>query len=151
MRKFFAFPLTVLFLSFFCLSCATIFNSGDQTIKVKTSGAESVKALISTPEGRYETTLPTTIKASPSSFVEVDIKIIDERYYPERVEVRKTVTGSFFVNFLFWPGFSIDALTGSMWKYEKYITIPLRPKEPVKNVEPVAEKPKTDTKKDLAI
>lgn len=116
----------------FCLlslsGCATMFNSGSQTIQAIPSNGEGVRVNITTPSGTYATKLPTTIVAEPSTFHKVLVDVKDDCYEPTQTAVPSTVTPSFIVNVLFWPGFIIDTLTGTMWKYNNTVSVNTVPK-----------------------
>ncbi|MCL9780269.1 hypothetical protein M9194_02335 [Vibrio sp. S4M6] len=109
--------------------CSTMFNSGSQTILAKTSNDAKPKVDITTPSGTYQTTLPTTIVAVPSTNTEVSITVVDPCYDHATVVVKKSVTPSYWVNILNGWGFLIDAATGDMWKYDNNVMVPLKKKQ----------------------
>lgn len=115
--------LTVLFLS---CSCATVFNGGSQTILANPSNVNDEGAVVNvtTTSGAYRTKLPSTIVASPSTFSDVTIKVNDKCYESTEVVVGKSITPSYWVNILIWPGLIIDALDGYMWKYDSQVMVP---------------------------
>ena len=62
-------------------NCSTMFNSGSQTIRVMTNNEkQDIRATITTKSRSYQTKVPTTIVATPSSFQQVNISINDACY-----------------------------------------------------------------------
>ncbi len=111
-------------------SCATIFNSGSQSIIANSAGdEENVSINVQTPNGAYKSKLPTTIVTSPSSFNDTSITVRDKCYEETHIRVGKSVTPAFWANFLW--GFSfpiamtIDWLDGAMWKMDQQVVVPL--------------------------
>ena len=103
--------------------CATMFNSGSQTIQTIPSDPDAkVDVLIITPSGSYRAKLPTTITAEPSNS-EVRVEITDKCYYKTSTTVGKSVTPSYWVNILNGWGFLIDWATGKMWKYDNSVRV----------------------------
>ncbi|CAH0541067.1 hypothetical protein [Vibrio marisflavi] len=109
--------------------CSTMFNNGSQTILATSSNPDKkVKVDITTPSGSYQTYLPATIVAKPSSSKDVAIKINTKCYDSSTVVVNKTITPSYWANLLNGWGFIIDAMTGDMWKYDNQVVIPAQAK-----------------------
>ena len=111
-------------------NCATIFNSGSQTVIAGSSEeAENVSIEVKTPSGAYRSKLPATIVTSPSSFNDTSITVKDKCYEEVQLTVGKSVTPSFWANFLWGFGFPIgmglDFLTGSMWRMDNQTILPL--------------------------
>jgi hypothetical protein len=127
-------PFLVTSIAILSISCATMFNSGSQTIRaIPTENVEGVPVIITTPDGSYESNLPTTIVASPSTFTNVTIEVKDSQCYESRtVKVRSSITPSFWANILIYPGFLIDPFTGAMWKYDNTVSVPLTMKSTCK-------------------
>lgn len=114
-------------------SWATIFNSGSQTmIASNPDGIEGVIVNITTPSGSYRSKIPSTIVSSPSSFRNTVIKVNDKCYEPTEVIVNKSLSPSFFANILWLHlspiAASIDYLTGSIWKMDSNVAVPLNKK-----------------------
>lgn len=107
-------------------SCASIFNSGSQTILATASNVEDEGTLVtvSHPGGTYNTKLPATIVTSPSTFEEVKITVKSKCYEETQVIVSKGITPSFWVNILIFPGLIVDVLDGYMWKYHSQVMVP---------------------------
>lgn len=107
------------------VSCATMYNSGNQSMQVVASDGGTHKVNISTPDGSYTTNLPTTITAPPSTFKDVEIKVDGSKCInPTSSVVRKSITPSFWANvFNGGWGFLLDPVTGAMWKYDGQTTI----------------------------
>lgn len=121
----------------FCLSlflvqsCSTVFNGGSQSIIANGAGdAENVSIQVRTPNGSYKSKLPTTIVTTPSSFNETTITVKDKCYEETEMKVGKSVTPSFWANFLWLGlgtpiGMGIDYLDGNMWKMDQQVVVPL--------------------------
>lgn len=127
--------MLMLFFSITISSCATIVNTGSQTILARaTDNQEGVEVEVKTPSGAYPTTLPATIAAEPSTVEEVTIRVIDECYDSTQQTVPKNVTPSYWLNLLLlYPGLIIDYVTGKMWKYDSNVAVPVNKKEECKN------------------
>ena len=111
-------------------SCATVFNSGSQSVIANASGdAENVSIYVKTPSGAYKSKLPTTIVTSPSSFNDTTVTIKDKCYEETPIKIGKSITPSFWANFLFFVwfpvGMGIDYLDGNMWKMDQQVIVPL--------------------------
>lgn len=125
-------------LVFAVASCATMFNSGNQSMQVSSSDGKSHNVYVSTPDGTYTTQLPTTVVAPPSTFQDVEIKIKEDKCLnPSSAKVDKGITLSFWANLLnvgFFQlvggaagagllGFAIDAASGAMWNYDSHTMV----------------------------
>lgn len=133
MRSFFVLA-PILFLT----GCATLFNSGSQTMQaLGTDPDAKVKVNVTTPSGTYSTNLPATIVAEPSTFRDVKVEVAEKCYEPSQVIAQKGITPSFWANLLNFYGFIIDPLTGAMWKYDNRLQVPT-----VKKADCAAEVPK---------
>ena len=110
----------------FVSSCSTVFNGGSQTILANPSNVsdEGVVVDVTTTSGTYKTKLPATIVSAPSTFSDVRIEVSDKCYENTSVKVNKSVTPSYWVNILIWPGLIVDALDGYMWKYDNHVMVP---------------------------
>src|SRR4051812_49294725 len=83
-------------------NCASVFNAGSQSIVANASGdKENIKIEVTTPNGSYRSQLPTTIVTSPSSFTPTIITVKDKCFEQTQINVGKSITPSFWVNFLF--------------------------------------------------
>lgn len=107
-------------------SCSTIFNGGSQTVLANPSNVndDNVIVDVTTPSGSYKTKLPATIVATPSTFSDLKIAVNDNCYEKNETIVKKSVTPSYWVNILIWPGLIVDALDGYMWKYDNQVMVP---------------------------
>jgi hypothetical protein len=106
-----------------------MFNSRPQRIEVWPVNARFARVRINTPELTYEATIPATITTSSSTFKHVTIEVIDECFEGTIHTVSRGVTPSYIANAFNYYGFVIDALTGSMWKYERVTPVPLSRKD----------------------
>jgi hypothetical protein len=125
--------LTAYLMLFVISSCASIFNSGSQSVIANADGDRSnIKIEVSTPNGSYRSQLPTTIVTTPSSFNHTTIIVKEKCYEQTQVEVGKSITPSFWANFLFgffFPiGMGIDFLDGNMWKMNHQVVVTLNQK-----------------------
>ena len=118
---------SILFMMF-CSSCATMFNSGTQSITATTTSGAKVPVLVKTPSGSYRTTLPATITAKPSTFREVSITVEDQCFDKQTHDVGKSVAASYWANMFNVWGFFLDPFFGTMWEYDSQVSIPLNKK-----------------------
>ena len=114
-------------------SCATVFNSGSQTVVANSSPeTDNVSIQVSTPNGSYRSRLPSTIVTETSSFTDTTITVKDKCYEENQIKVNKSITPSFWVNFLWIYGFpiamGIDFLDGHMWKMDQQVIVHLNKK-----------------------
>ena len=95
-------------------------------------GIEGVVVNITTPSGSYRSKIPSTIVTSPSSFRNTIIRVNDKCYESTEVIVGKSLTPSFFANILWFYASpiagAIDYLSGSMWKMDSNVAVPLNKK-----------------------
>jgi len=114
-------------------SCATMFNSGSQSLVANSSDGSEVAVIVTTSSGSYKTKLPATIVTAPSSFADTTIKVVDVCYNQTELTVKKSITPSFFANILFGLaspiGFAIDYADGTMWKMDRNVIVPLDKKK----------------------
>ncbi len=118
-------------------NCATIFNGGSQSVIANASGdAENVSIEVRTPNGAYRSKMPTTIVTAPSSFNDTFITVKDKCYEETQMKAGKSITPSFWANFLWGFGFpigmGIDYLDGSMWKMDTQIIVPVNKRDTCK-------------------
>jgi len=124
MKKAVSFVLMILV---FTSGCATMYNSGAQTLLAKSADdKEGVQIEITTPAGSYRSKLPATIVAEPAH-AGVQIRVVDPCYDNTVMEVNKSVTPSFWAN-IFWfygvlIGMGVDTITGKMWKYDSMVLV----------------------------
>ena len=72
-------------------SCSTMFNTGSQSIRVSADKQyHGVEVEISSASGSYSAKLPTAIVATPSTFKDINIKVIDECYLPTSIAVPRS-------------------------------------------------------------
>lgn len=120
--------ITVVLLSSFLGSgCASVYNSGGQTVLARhVDGKENIAVEVKTPDGAYMAKLPTTIVAE-SAYSGIQIRVTDKCYDNSLTNVKTSVTPAFWANFLLIYGFPIgmliDAGTGKMWKYNSNVLI----------------------------
>ena len=130
-RKILSFLVCLSFI--FIQSCASIFNSGSQSVIANTAGdEENVSVQVTTPSGSYKSKLPSTIVTTPSSFTRTNITVKDKCYEETQIVVGRSVTPAFWANFLwflYFPvGMGVDYLTGDMWKMDQQVIVPLNKK-----------------------
>jgi len=93
--------------------CATIFSNSSDPVSFN-SVPEGAKVQINGMNvGRTPVTVPVKRSISPP---QVQLKL--DGYEPQYIMLQNSFAGVGFLNILFWPGFIIDAATGTMMKYE---------------------------------
>ncbi len=116
-----------LVLTFLISGCSTMYNSGSQSIRV--FGKEGTKVLVTTPDGTYDSKLPTTVVAEPG-WEDVTVKVDDGKYEPSSNKVGKSITPSFWANILNGGlGMLVDLGTGKLWKYDNNIQVQVTEKK----------------------
>jgi hypothetical protein len=90
--------------------CATLF-AGSSTVPVVTNPPGAFVYVNGAPVGQT----PTAINLEPDR--PANIQIYLPGFQPVQLWRHKSITGWFWVNILFWPGFFVDLATG---KYNKY-------------------------------
>ncbi len=90
--------------------CATLF-AGSSTVPVVTNPPGAFVYVNGVPVGQT----PTAIALEPDR--PANIQIYLPGFQPVQMWRQKSITGWFWVNILFWPGFFVDLATG---KYNKY-------------------------------
>jgi hypothetical protein len=90
--------------------CATLF-SGSSQVPVVTNPPGAFVYINGQPVGQT----PTAIQLEPDR--PANIQIYLPGFQPVQMWRQKSITGWFWVNLLFWPGFFVDLATG---KYNKY-------------------------------
>jgi len=63
------------------------------------------------------------------------VRLEKDGYVPQEAVIKKGITPSFILNFLFPPGFVVDVISGAMWNYQPEVFMKL---EPIANVESLA-------------
>lgn len=117
---------TVVVLSF--TGCATLLNSTPQSIYVTSSSQKTgIKVEVTTAEGSYPTSLPSTINAT-SNWTWPSIEVVDDCYEHVTVLLPRSIAPSYWLNILNMYGFLIDPLTGRLWHYDNYVILPLEEK-----------------------
>mgnify|MGYP004280068681 CR=1 FL=1 len=106
-----------------------MFNSGTQSFQVRASNSAKIKVNVTTPDGSYDASTPVTIVSSPSTFKDVQVRVIDECYNPIVVKVNKGVAPSYWANIFNIYGFIIDPFTGAMWDYDTQTNLPVSKNE----------------------
>jgi hypothetical protein len=97
---------SVLFVIILCCtsSCATMFNSGSQTVQARSSqGKEGVAVDVVGSSGSYSAKLPLTIVEAPSTFAHLEIKVSDPCYNANQTRVSRSITPSYWANILVLP------------------------------------------------
>jgi hypothetical protein len=113
-------------------SCATIFSGGTETVVINTSNNENnVEARIDSPQGSYNTTLPTTFTGKPKLGKEVVITVTDKCYQQTTTVVPESLDGIAFLNFFGLVGWGVDAATGAMFDFDTPVTVNLQKKDGV--------------------
>lgn len=93
-------------------SCATVFSSHPQTVGIKSDPSGATYQF-----GPYSGHTPDTIQASRKELAHT-VNFTKVGYEDKTVAVATTIQGVTWVNFLFWPGFIVDFVTGNAYKLE---------------------------------
>lgn len=122
---------------FFCVlalsGCATIFTGSTSNVQLRVVDADTnellkdVKCSITDNEGSVY-----LVSGNPGSVIvnkgkgvlRVDCK--KPGYVQQNIGISQNINGVTFVNVLFWPGFIVDAVSGSMHKYPAHATIQMK-------------------------
>ncbi len=113
--------------------CATIFTGSTSNVNLQAVDSadnkilENVSCTLTDGDGTVY-----TIAANPGSVIvskgkgtlRADCK--KKGYVQQNMGVAETINGVTFVNVLFWPGFIVDAVTGTMHKYPANVTIQMK-------------------------
>ena len=123
--------------------CATIFNGTDQSILITPSSSSSpipnkVKVIVSDGSNTFKTTIPNTVHVM-HNINGVSIITNDKRYEHDRTVIGKSIAKTTFLNILFvLPlvtipfaalGFTVDIISGAIWKYPTTVTVSATLKE----------------------
>ncbi len=114
-----------------CISgCATIFSGSTQKINIKVSEPGSSEPLtgisctVLDPNGSHIVLLsnPSTINVSRGEGA-IQISCKKEGYHQLNMAVGDSFNAVTIVNVLFWPGFIVDAVSGSYKKYPSHYLV----------------------------
>lgn len=125
----------------FLTGCATIFNSGSQTVDVRAEppppAGGAIAVAVRAPGSNFKTTIPGQVRARPSTFSDLIVTIDDPCFSAQPYEIESSIAWSYWANAIWLPfgilggigviGFALDPITGSMWNYEENATIPVAP------------------------
>jgi hypothetical protein len=116
--------LTVAALAFTLSGCATLFGDKNRTVLV-TSTPSGAKVYF---QGAYigNTPVPITVN-NPLDATTVSIR--QDGYYESTTPVKTEVQYSTFLNFFFWPGFIVDAITGNIKRVDPNLSVYLTPNQ----------------------
>lgn len=109
MIKLFYCIITVIFLS----GCATMFTSSTDPITFKSVPVGAKVEINGANIGRTPVTVPVKRSLTPP---QVQMKM--DGYETQYVLLQNSFNGVAFLDILFWPGFIVDAATGTLMKYE---------------------------------
>lgn len=124
----------IAFLTVFALSgCATVFTGSTNNVQLRVVDADTnelingVKCSITDNDGMVY-----LLSSNPGSIIatkgkgtlRVDCK--KTGYAQQNMGISQTINGVTFINVLFWPGFIVDAVTGSIHKYPANATIQMK-------------------------
>lgn len=91
--------------------CATLFASGPAQIPVATNPPGAIVYVNGAPVGQTPTLLML------DSDLPANVQIYLPGYQPVQMWRQKSISGWFWVNLLFWPGFIVDLATGNYQRY----------------------------------
>ncbi|TWI74424.1 PEGA domain-containing protein [Desulfobotulus alkaliphilus] len=96
--------------------CATMFSGSTDTITFKSVPEGAVVEIDGMGYGRTPVTVPVKKRSTPP---QVQYKL--EEYESRHVFLQNSFDAVGILNIFIWPGFIVDAVTGSMWKYDRYV------------------------------
>ena len=113
--------------------CATVFTGTTSNVNMRVVDSENnellshVNCSLTDADGMVY-----NLPANPGSMViskgkgtlRVDCK--KKGYVQQNMGVAQNINGVTFINVLFWPGFIVDAVTGSIHKYPANVTIQMK-------------------------
>lgn len=112
-------------------SCATVFSGTTQTINVKavyegtSEIAKNAKCIVTDGQGvQYHVSNPGSVSVAKGTG-SLQVQCSEPGYKQGRVGYGQNFNAISFVNVLFWPGFIVDAVTGSMHKYPSHAVVEL--------------------------
>ena len=115
--------------------CATVISGSDQSVNIKAvnrATGQIVPGAMCTVKGANMSYPvpgnPGIISVTRKSGV-LSVVCKKNGYHESTHAVTSSLNGWTIVNILFWPGFIVDALTGSMQKYPASVTIPMQPRK----------------------
>lgn len=124
----------VAFLAIFALSgCATVFTGSTSNVQIRVVDAESnefindIKCSVIDNDGMvylFSSNPGNIIANKGKGTLRVDCK--KPGYAQQNMGISQNINGVTFINVLFWPGFIVDAVTGSMHKYPASVTIQMK-------------------------
>lgn len=123
----------VLFTLIALTGCATVFTGQTSNIQLRVIDADTnalldnVSCSITDNEGMvyFINGNPGSILANKGKgALRVDCK--KPGYTQQNMGISQNINGVTFVNVLFWPGFIVDAISGSMHKYPAHATIQMK-------------------------
>lgn len=107
--------------------CASIFSGSSQTVNIATSDGSTVEANIVSKSGVQQVTLPSVVSVKRAKEdICVNIKESEKNRKSTQM-VASNLNLWFFGNFIFGGllGSSTDAITGAMWEYDSFVTVPV--------------------------
>lgn len=124
----------VAFLAIFAVSgCATVFTGSTSNVQIRVVDAESnelinnVKCSATDNDGMVY-----LISSNPGNIIATKgkgalrVECKKSGYEQQNMGITQNINGVTFINVLFWPGFIVDAVTGSMHKYPANATIQMK-------------------------
>ena len=125
---------TILLLTLVALTgCATVFTGSTSNVQLRVVDAQTnmlldnITCSLTDNEGMVYlvNSNPGNVIANKGKGVlRVDCK--KPGYVQQNMGISQNINGVTFVNVLFWPGFIVDALTGTMHKYPAQATIQMK-------------------------
>ena len=138
MKKLAAIAIATAYIS----GCATIFSRSNDPITFNSTPEGAVVFM----EGQRIGKTPTVVNVKRSLSPPM-IEVKADGYYPQRVFLNNTFNTVSLINILFWPGFIVDAATGSMMKASQFnYDVELEKKEATPAEEPSSKPEKKGPK-----
>ncbi len=119
--------LLTLALIFTVSGCASIIEGRTQNVKLLPSKGENVDATFTSKAGTQNVKLPQTVSVEKAN-QELSVTVKQNTcVQPSTQTAKPSVSPWFFGNILFGGvfGSTTDAMTGSMWKYDDSVVVPI--------------------------
>ncbi len=111
-----------------CSGCATLLNSDTQPVTFTSEPEGAVVRIDGVAYGRTPVTIPVLRKGWDKQ-----ISISMDGYKTENFTLKNTLSGSTFLNVIWWPGAIVDGISGRGGKYQSHVQVVLEPGTGINN------------------
>jgi hypothetical protein len=102
--------------------CSTLMNGTDQAVKIDNHFNVKEPIKVYTPHSEYLDIMPTRINISSGvQSGQYSIKLDNGCSYEQKLNLNKTLRGSYWLNLFNVFGFFVDYATGAMWAYPEKV------------------------------